>query len=132
VRSFVAVGTCLAILFLAYVLLSGAVTNKVADASGARRTSSFNALWFAYPSVASRSVRAGTPLHVVIANQTHGAQTLQWSTSSAGSKLERGSIRVPRSSTATFVVQTADARPGHWFTVRLDGTSLAIKALITS
>jgi hypothetical protein len=131
-RILAVVGTCLAILFVAYVVLSGTMTGKVADATGARHTSSFNAMWFADPALASRPIPAGTTVEVVVANQTGGTQTLHWSTTSDGSTLEQGTIRVERASTKSFVVHTDHALPGRFFVVGLNGTSIAIKAMIAS
>ena len=128
----VIVGICLAVLFLAYVVFSDAIVNGVASAAGARPDNSFDALWFADPSVASGPISRGTAVTVAISNRTRGVQTLQWSTSSLGSQLQHGSIRVPEASTRTFVVLTRDAAPNGWFWVRLAGTSIAIKAWIGS
>jgi hypothetical protein len=126
----VMVAICLAILALAYVVLSGRIVNNVASAAGARPNNSFDALWFADPSVASLPIPRGAPVAVVVSNHTHSAQLLRWSTSSGRSTLQHGSIHLPKASTRTFVVQTRDARSGDWLWIRLDGTSIAIKAWI--
>jgi hypothetical protein len=120
---------CVGILFVAYAIFSGTVVNRVAGAAGAQPKDPFYALWFADPSVA-RGLARGTPVRVVVSNQTKDAHTLRWSSSSTESTLQRGSTHVPKASTTTFVVQTRDAAVGQWFWIRLDGTSIAIKAWI--
>lgn len=126
------VGICLAILVVAYGLFSGRIVNGVADAAGARPNTSFDALWFANPAVAARPVPRGTALDVAVSNQTRGAQTLHWSALSASVPLQLGSIYVPKGSTRTFVVHTEHALLGQWLSVRLDGTSIVIKAIVVS
>ncbi len=125
------VGICLAILIVAYGLFSSWIVNGIADAAGGRPTTSFDALWFANPSIAARPVPRGTEVDVAVSNQSRGAQTLHWSTSSSGATLQLGSIDVPAGSTRTFVVQTRQARSHQWFSVRLVGTSIVIKSMIS-
>ncbi|MGD0394634.1 MAG: hypothetical protein ABSC41_18550 [Acidimicrobiales bacterium] len=129
--SIAVVGICLAILIVAYVLFSSWIVNGIADAAGGRPTTSFDALWFANPSVTARPIPQGTDVRIAVSNRTRGAQTLHWSTSSSGSTLQLGSIYVPEASTRTFVVQTQQARLGQWFSVRLVGTSIAITSMIS-
>ncbi len=131
-RIFATVGVFLAVLALAYGLFSGWIVNGIADAAGARPNTSFDALWFADPSVASRPVPVGTDLTVAVSNQTKGPQTLHWTSSSSGVTLQTGSINVPKGSIRTFVVQTEHALPGPFLSVRLDGTSIMIKAIVVS
>ena len=131
-RILATIGICLAVVALAYGLFSGWIVNGIADAAGARPDTSFDALWFANPSVAARPVPRGTPLRVSVSNRTRGVQTLQWSTSSSGVKLQTGSIYVPMGLTRTFIVQTEYALLGQFLSVRLDGTSIVIKAIVVS
>ncbi len=124
------VGTCLIILLVAYGLLSTSVVNGVASAVGGRPNTSFVALSFADPRAVSAYVVKGTPVEVAVSNQSPHSRTFDWSTSSSGMTLQRGSIAVPGGSTRTFVVQTEQVQPSNWLSVKLDGTSLVITTWI--
>ena len=130
-QGFAVVGICLAILIVAYGLFSSWIVNGSADAAGGRPNTSFDALWFANPSIASHPIPRGTEVDVAVSNQSRGAQRLHWSTSSSGATLQSGSIDVPAGSTRTFVVQTQQARPDQWFSVGLVGTSIVIRSMIS-
>jgi hypothetical protein len=129
-RAVAIVGTCLIILLVAYGLLSTSVVNGVANAVGGRPNTSFVALSFAHPKAVSAYVVKGTPVEVAVSNQSPHSRTFDWSTSSSGVTLQRGSIAVPGDSTRTFVVQTEHVQSNNWFSVKLDRTSLAITAWV--